>query len=249
MLGLTKQEIPSLPLSGAALEIGTGQFMAHAAGLYVCGFDRVVTVDRYRQVSLPLVRASMERPVLARRFLSPFVSHDAFVQRWRRLEATGFSPAEWESVGIHYRAPVEASALATESGRFDLIFSYTVLEHVPPAELSPLLGGMAGLLAPGGVMLHFIDLEDHLDPRRNPFEFLSPAARWSDQQCGARGNRLRFSEWHRLLNASTGLSWSFPYAPIRHDAPVPEVVDPTVVHSGEEDLRTSALVAVAQQNR
>jgi hypothetical protein len=81
MLGLAQPAVRRLPLSGRALEIGTGQFMAHAAGLYVCGFDRVLTVDRYRQVAPPLVRASLDNPVLARRFLSPFVPHDRFMTR------------------------------------------------------------------------------------------------------------------------------------------------------------------------
>lgn len=246
MLGLVRQELGAVPLSGRALEIGTGQFMAHAAGLFVCGFDRVLTVDRYRQVAPTLVKASLANPVLARRFLSPFVSHDRFMERWRRLEATGFEPEGLLTAGLEYQAPQEAAALLAGPERFDLVFSYTTLEHVPPAELPGLLGAAAGLLAPGGVALHFVDLEDHRDPRNAPFDFLAPAATWAADQCGARGNRLRFAEWRRQLQASTGMDWRFPYAPVRHDAPLPARIDPGVVHAGEEDLRISAFVAVAR---
>lgn len=246
MLGLARQELGALPLSGRALEIGTGQFMAHAAGLSLCGFERVLTVDRYRQVTPPLVKASLANPVLARRFLSPFVSHDQFMARWRRLAATGFEPAALAAAGVEYRAPLEAAALLAGPERFDLVFSYTTLEHVPPAELPGLLGAAAGLLAPGGVALHFVDLEDHRDPRNAPFAFLAPAPTWDAAQCGARGNRLRFSTWQRQLPASTGLEWRYPYAPVRHDAPLPAAIDATVDRAGEDDLRVTAFVAVAR---
>jgi hypothetical protein len=246
MLGLARPEFGAVPLRGRALEIGTGQFMAHAAGLYVCGFDRVLTVDRYRQFALPLVRASQERPVLARRFLSPFVAHDDFIARWCRLAATGWEPAALASAGLEYRAPQEAAGLVAGAERFDLVFSYTVLEHVPPAELPGLLTASTALLAPGGVALHFVDLEDHRDPRTAPFAFLAPAPAWSEAQCGACGNRLRFSSWQRLLARHTGLEWRFPYAAVRHDAPLPPAIDPGLEHAGETDLRTTAFVAVAQ---
>ncbi len=246
MLDLARQELGGLSLKGRALEIGTGQFMAHAAGLKVCGFDRVLTVDRYRQVAPSLVKASLGNPVLARRFLSPFVSHDDFVGRWQRLAATGFELDGLAAAGLEYRAPQEAAALLHEPERFDLVFSYTTLEHVPPPELPGLLSAAAGLLAPGGVALHFVDLEDHLDPRNAPFAFLAPAPEWNAAQCGARGNRLRFSDWRRRLQESTGLDWRFPYAPVRHDAPLPNPIDAAVGHAGEEDLRVSAFVAVAQ---
>lgn len=239
-------EVTRLPLSGRALEIGTGQFMAHAAGLYLCGFDRVLTVDRYRQVSPPLVRASMENPILARRFLSPFVSHDQFKARWKSLEATGFDPERLAAAGVEYRAPLDAVELTQGPERFDLILSYTVLEHVPPRELPGLLAATGKLLAPGGVALHFVDLEDHLDPSADPFAFLAPAENWDDDHCGVRGNRLRYAEWQRLFDSPSELKWEFPYVAVRHDAPLPSVIDPAVIHIDEDDLRTTALLAVAQ---
>lgn len=246
MFALAKPEVRQLRLAGNALEIGTGQFMAHAACLYVCGFDRVLTVDRYRQLVVSYARASMENPVLARRFLAPWVSHDAFMDRWRRLHATGFSPDRLAAIGIEYRAPFDAGALADEAQRFDLVFSYTVLEHVPPADLPALLATTSRLLAPGGVALHFVDLEDHRDPRDAPFAFLSPASSWDAAQCGERGNRLRLTDWRRLLAETSDLVWRFPYIAVRHDVPLPETIDHKVRFADEEDLRTTAFLAVAQ---
>ena len=246
LLSLARTSTTGLPLAGRALEIGTGQFMTHAAGLFLCGFNRVLTVDRYRQLSLPLVRASMQDPVLARRFLSPFASHDQFRERLKRLEATGFDPVRLAATGLEYRAPLDAVELTREPERFDLILSYTVLEHVPPREVPGLLGASSQLLAPGGVALHFVDLEDHLAPGTSPFAFLEPALSWGDDQCGARGNRLRFSRWRRLFVESSDLKWNFPYVAVRHDASLPSMIDPAVSHTDEDDLRTAAFLAVAQ---
>lgn len=246
LLALAGKEVSNLPLSGSALEVGTGQFLTHAAGLYVCGFDRVLTVDRYRQFARPLVQSSMDHPVLARRFLSPFASHDQYVTRFGELEATDYDPAELARIGVEYRAPLDVVDLRSEPERFDLIFSYTVLEHVPLGELPGLLTATSELLAPGGVVMHFVDLEDHLDPRGAPFDFLAPAAEWGDAECGTRGNRVRFSHWESFFADSGELKWRFPYVPVRHDAPLPETIDPTIRHTDEADLRRTAFVAVAQ---
>ncbi|MBL9191809.1 MAG: methyltransferase domain-containing protein [Opitutaceae bacterium] len=230
---------------GRALEIGTGQFMAHAAALYVCGYDRVLTIDRYRQVVPALVRASLETPVLARRLLSPYVDHDDYVARLRRLETTQYDLGRLAETGVEYRAPAEASALLAQDERFDLVFSYTVLEHVPPAEIPGLLDSSSRLLAPGGVALHLIDLEDHRDPRADPFAFLSPTGMWSDEACGERGNRVRRSRWGQYFQETTSLNWTFPYAPVRRDAPLPPRLDAAFQGLDEADLRTSALLAMA----
>lgn len=64
--------------------------------------------------------------------------------------------AELASIlGMRAVAPLRAPAEALNPdphGRFDLIFSINVLEHMRP--LHPNLDGMARVLAPGGVMIH-----------------------------------------------------------------------------------------------
>ncbi|HWA86498.1 MAG TPA: methyltransferase domain-containing protein [Opitutus sp.] len=248
MLGLVRAEFPGFRIDGAsALEIGTGKFLAHAVALRVCGNRRVVTIDKYRQLVPAAVRAALDRPVLARRFLSGFVAHDDYMARWRELQATGFALENLGAKGIEYRAPLTVEELAREPDRFDLIFSYTVLEHVPPAELPSLLAAADRLLAPGGIAVHFVDLEDHLDPTEKPFAFLEAGREWRDDFCGERGNRQRFSEWRKLLTASAPLDWRFPYVAVRHDAALPARIDPAVQAIDEEDLRTTAFVAVAQK--
>jgi SAM-dependent methyltransferase len=229
---------------GRALEIGTGKFLAHAVGPRLCGYERVLTIDRERQATPALAREAMASPVLARRFLSAWAPHDAYVSRLKRVRQTRFEPEALAAAGIEYRAPADALSLLSADERFDLVFSYTVLEHVPPHEVPGLLSASRRLLAPGGVALHFIDLEDHADPVNRPFDFLREPGKWTDENCGVRGNRIRFSRWRRLLDES-GLKWNYPYAPVRRDAPLPEPIAPDVPNEGEDDLRTTALLAVA----
>ena len=60
---------------------------------------------------------------------------------------------------------------------FDVIFSNAVLEHV--ADVRSSLASMRSLLAPGGVMLHDVDLRSHQRFEKHPLHFLEyPAGLW-----------------------------------------------------------------------
>ena len=55
-----------------------------------------------------------------------------------------------------------------EDGSFDVVFSISVLEHVPDEALGDCFADMARILKPGGRMLHAIDLYVHEKPQRVP---------------------------------------------------------------------------------
>jgi SAM-dependent methyltransferase len=250
MLQLARSEAPAFELDGrSALEIGTGKFLAQALALHVCGCREVVSVDRYRQLRPEAVREAMSHPVLARRFLSPFVGHDAFLERLRRLQASGYDLDRLRALGIDYRAPLDLAAAADLRGRFDCTLSYTVLEHVPPDEVPALLDAASRSLRPGGVGVHFVDLEDHRSNLENPFAFLAPGADGEAPAALHRGNRMRFSWWRRLAAEQAFVRWSFPYRAVRHDAPLPASIAPEIEHEGEDDLRTAAFVMVGERIR
>ncbi|HTO39828.1 MAG TPA: hypothetical protein VL026_02550, partial [Rhizomicrobium sp.] len=80
--------------------------------------------------------------------------------------------------------------------KFDFIHSISVLEHLPPILVEPILQNLEMSLTSNGVMIHEIDLRDHRDLEKAPLTFLSRnedynAARDFD----LRGNRLRKPEW------------------------------------------------------
>jgi hypothetical protein len=117
------------------------------------------------------------------------------------------------------------------------------------SDIAELMDDAASLLKPGGVSTHLVDLEDHRDPQNNPFAMLAPVdgkGAWADLD---RGNRLRFSTWRSILDKQTHMEWRFPYVAVRHDASLPTAIDPAIDCADEEDLRTSAFVAVGRRVR
>jgi SAM-dependent methyltransferase len=250
MLQLARREAPAFTLDDrSALEIGSGKFLAQALALHVCGCREVVSVDRFRQVRPDAIREAMSRPVLARRFLSPFVRHDDFMARLGGLQATGYDLERLRAAGVDYRAPLDLVSASDLRGRFDCALSYTVLEHVPPDDVPALLDAASRSLRPGGLCVHFVDLEDHRSSIDEPFAFLDADAAWETSFCLHRGNRMRISRWRRIASEQAFMSWSFPYVAVRHDVPLPASIDPGVEHDDEDDLRTTAFVMVGERIR
>jgi 2-polyprenyl-3-methyl-5-hydroxy-6-metoxy-1,4-benzoquinol methylase len=59
---------------------------------------------------------------------------------------------------LHFvREPFTPSFNATPPGSFDGIYSVSVLEHIPAADLTSVFGGIRGFLKPGGISIHAID--------------------------------------------------------------------------------------------
>ena len=231
ILGLVKKEFSDFTLEGKrALEIGTGQFLNHPFGLCVCGCNQVVTIDN--RINILDISASMKNIVHARRYLSGFVSHDNFMARLEKIRATKYSISGLHLLGISY-----LTQRVQFKDVFDFVFSYTTLEHVPEKEIVSLLDYCYNSLAPGGICAHFVDLEDHRNPFKKPFDFLEEKT-WETE------NRLRISSWSKLFD-KYNMDVRFPYAPVRWDAPLPKEI---AVHGiDEEDLRTSAFLMVGKK--
>ena len=238
ILGLVRQEFTDFSLEGKrALEIGTGQYLNHPFGLYICGCKEVVTVDK--EDNLLDISAPMENIVLARRFLSPFVCHDEFTGILRDIEDTGYDLERLRDIGIKYHyASNDFLDILYCGNSADFVFSYTTLEHVSGKELRPLLDVTMKALKLGGICAHLVDLEDHRDPKKSPFAFLSEPE-WASE------NRLRFSSWRRLFDRHT-LDKRYPYVAVRYDKPLP-AIDPSVEYTNEEDLRTTAFLMVGRK--
>jgi ubiquinone/menaquinone biosynthesis C-methylase UbiE len=62
---------------------------------------------------------------------------------------------------ITYLAPVAESKTGIPDESVDIVYSSTVLEHVPLAELAVLMGEARRVLRPGGFMFHLINPADH----------------------------------------------------------------------------------------
>lgn len=148
----------------------------------------------------------------------PFVSFNASVQATRREHelasqiAAADHPALLDSLRLEndrltftstFRF-IELDATRFEPDfveKFDLIFSNSVLEHLTLAGLEDLTANCRRYLKPAGVMVHGIDLKDHINPL-NPLGLY----KYSDQQWAALSagsifyvNRLRHTDFVRLF--------------------------------------------------
>jgi ubiquinone/menaquinone biosynthesis C-methylase UbiE len=63
----------------------------------------------------------------------------------------------FQTTGIHYIAPGDASQTNLPEKSIDVHFSVTVLEHVEPNALNGILREARRMLKPNGVAIHMID--------------------------------------------------------------------------------------------
>jgi SAM-dependent methyltransferase len=193
---LARANLDPRRLGGArVLELGPGEEMSVALRFLAAGAASVSCVDRFVFDVDPAWEREVYRLLLdelgpdGRQQLSGLVSPDGKLNRSDpRLEVVG-------GVGVE-------EAVDHVHGRFDLIVSLAVLEHV--YDLSASLRAMDGLLAGGGTMVHQVDLRDHgmfSAGGRHPLEFLTirdGTYRLMTSHTGAP-NRERLGAYRALL--------------------------------------------------
>ena len=124
------------------LEIGTGQYMNHPMAALVCGASEVWTHD-IKDNRTPNQEAPFDNVVMANRFLSDLVGQGFFTDRMkeRSLDDVVFT-TEWPR------------------RKFDVMFSYSVLEHLDIESVGSVLLGIRNALCRFGMSLHYIDITD-----------------------------------------------------------------------------------------
>lgn len=107
---------------------------------------------------------------------------------------------------ICYRAPADASKTEFDDESVDIVYSNTVLEHVPLAEIHGLFDESHRILKPGGSILHLIDLSDHFyhgDSSITSINFLqfseTKFAKYNSRFLFQ--NRLRASAWREIIQS------------------------------------------------
>jgi SAM-dependent methyltransferase len=178
------------------LELGPGEELSLALRFLAAGAAGVSCIDRFRFDVDPVWEGEVYRLLLedldaeGRARLAGVLTPDGLLDESNdRLDVV-------RGVGI------EGGAQRPRSPRFDLIVSLAVLEHV--YDLAQALRMMDALLAPGGVMLHQVDLRDHgmfSGGGRHPLEFLTvrdPLYRLMTSHTGAP-NRERIGTYRELL--------------------------------------------------
>lgn len=190
--GLAPEQLDGLRV----LELGPGEDLCVALRFLAAGAASVSCIDRFEFHVDPEWEREVYRLLLedldadSRKRLADVLTPDGRLERGSpRLEVV-------RGIGI------EAGPEHLRAGGFDLIVSVAVLEHVYDVAASLL--AMDALLAPGGLMVHWVDLRDHgmfSGGGRHPLEFLTIGEgtyRLMTSHTGAP-NRERIGTYRALL--------------------------------------------------
>ncbi len=147
-------------------EIGTGWYPTFPFALYLAGARKITTYDLNRHLQDDLVRTAVKE---LHAFLEVIAAdghcEPADVEaRYRKLVGSieaGADLSDATSGVIRYLAPADATATALADGEVDVVFSNSVLEHVPPDAIKAMYRESMRILSPGGIMFHSVNCGDH----------------------------------------------------------------------------------------
>lgn len=233
------------------LEVGSGWLLTHALVLYLLGAKKVYATDVYPNLAPEIVPLAISNATSwsVVDSLCTFEDRDVLNARMNRLRSIrSFNRRVLSELGIEYVAPIDICRELPTKECIDFVFSKSVLEHVPCDDVHPLLQRLARSLSADGFMVHMIHLEDHRDIINNPFDFLSlPGATYSRKMQTSRGNRIRKSSWDEIFTSIEELEYRPLFEWSCNSAKLPSVIDGSVKHKGEADLRVTHIGAYAQR--
>ena len=173
------------PIAGNTfLEIGTGRFPALPFGFALAGARRCFTFDVAPLLDGRLTRRMTERfeahlPVIAEKL---GLGEASVRERWARLAGAATAEELLRLAAIEYRAPADAAASGLPDASVGVVFSNSVLEHVEPAALGPLMRETRRILRPDGLAIHAVNCGDHyarFDRRLTQIHYLRfPEREW-----------------------------------------------------------------------
>lgn len=244
----------SVPLSGAALlEMGTGWYPTFPIALVLAGARRVVTLDLVRHVRAELTVALLEWLASRVPQIAAESGREAEVieaDRIRILRALrgGAALAEATDGAVVYRAPADACATGLPEASIDVVFSNSVLEHVPGPVIEACMREAHRILVPGGIMVHSVNCGDHyayVDRRIDQLHYLTYSeAAWTKwNNAFLYQNRLRAEDFLRFArHAGFAIEIDTSRAnPIRLAQLAKIQVDPCFRHYTQEQLAITSV--------
>ena len=165
---------------GTLLEMGTGWYPTFPLCLALAGASRVYTFDLNRHLKPEMMIALAKRlahhvPLIAResgRSEQDVTAHQLDIAR--ALER-GASVTEATSGVVVYQAPADAADTGMSDASFDVVFSNSVLEHVPGPVIEACLDEAMRILRPGAFVFHSVNCGDHyayVDKRISQLNYL-----------------------------------------------------------------------------
>lgn len=199
------------PITGTTfLEVGTGWKLTTPMALWLCGADRVITVDLNPYLRPDLVQLEADYVCQNRKsvagILSEVADADCLNERFDQLQSQEYSTAQelMQLMNIEYLSPADAASLPNVE-TIDYHISHTVFEHIPHAILLNILQEAHHLLSGDGLCIHFVDPSDHFshrDTRISEINFLQFSESqwnfWANNRY-AYHNRLRVDDYENLF--------------------------------------------------
>lgn len=204
-------------LSGAHFfEIGTGWYPTFPLALHLAGAPRVTTCDLTRHLRRDLTRQAtallggfLDR-IAAAAGVDPLAVHERFERLQAALRQDGDVDLTAATDGvIHYHAPADATRTGLGEAGVDVVFSNSVLEHVPPDTIGAMYREALRILAPGGLMFHSVNCGDHysyVDASLHQLNYL----KYSDRRWAFWNNAFLYQNRmraHEFVELATGMGW------------------------------------------
>ncbi len=229
-------------IPGARLmEIGSGWYPALPLACHLVGAARVHTVDLNRLLKPDLMRLCIamlgeQLPRLASTCEVELADVEARYARLREAANRSDDPGTISDGVIDYRAPADAAASGLPDGSIDIVFSNSVLEHVPPDAIARIHRATRSLVRPGGWVFHSVNCGDHYayaDPGIHQLNYLQ----FSDAQWAFWNNRFLYQNRLRAHQLVDGA----------RDAGFDIVLDTS--HARPQRLQQLQAMAIAEQFR
>jgi SAM-dependent methyltransferase len=191
-------------------EVGTGHCPIVPIGFFLCGAEKIVTVDLHRRLDLGILKKSLVWMAENRDELFGYMNEVAeravFDKRIDLIDSLKGMPEKFLSeANIQYLAPADAANTDLPDKSVDYHISTTVFEHIPRENIKRILKEAKRILKKDGVAIHFIDLSDHFqhqDKSITGINFLRYSEKEWDKIAGnefAYCNRLRASDYLGLF--------------------------------------------------
>jgi len=208
-------------------EVGTGHCPIVPIGFFLCGAEKIVTIDLHRRLDFGILKKSLEwmsenreevcgyydgvaNPQITPQRNSLRISQGKqipqIIERMDLIDSLKELPEKFLSeANIQYLAPADAANTGLPDESVDYHISTTVFEHIPRQDIERILKEAKRILKKDGMAVHFIDLSDHFqhqDKSITGINFLRYSDEEWDKIAGnefAYCNRLRVSDYFGLF--------------------------------------------------
>src|SRR3546814_746684 len=146
--------------------IGTGWYPTFPFACYLAGARKITTCALNPHLREDLTRACVGalETFLPATSAAADADPDAVAQRStppRAPTPAREEPSAASGGALDYHAPADAASTALGDGEVDVVFSNSVLEHVPEVAIDTMYREAMRILAPGGIMFHSVNCGDH----------------------------------------------------------------------------------------